>query len=253
MNKLGIVLLIGIAYFVQLEDVLSKHRHQVKIDSLRQDTVLLEEVNISTGYQVLPAERVTGSFERVDSAVLNRQITTDVISKLDGVLPGLIFDTRGPTTRLRVRGLSTLGTTDSRPLIVVDNFPYEGDLNTLNPNDIASVTLLKDAAAASIWGARAGNGVLVITTKQGRFNQSFKLSATSNLTMQEKPDLFYVPQISSSDFIDNEIMLFNAGVYDSRLMDARSWPVVTPVVELLDQQRNGTISEPEAASRIDQF
>ncbi|MEC3881950.1 SusC/RagA family TonB-linked outer membrane protein [Parapedobacter sp. 10938] len=253
MNKLGIVLLTGIAYLIQSEDVLSKHRYQVKIDSLRRDTVILEEVKVSTGYQVLPAERVTGSFERVDSAVLNRQITTDVISKLDGVLPGLIFDTRGPATQLRVRGLSTLGTTDSRPLIVVDNFPYEGDLNTLNPNDIESVTLLKDAAAASIWGARAGNGVLVITTKQGRFNQSFKLSATSNLTLQEKPDLFYVSQISSSDFIDNEIVLFNAGVYDSRLMDARSWPVVTPVVELLDQQRNGTISEPEAASRIDQL
>src|SRR5690606_32623961 len=138
--------------------------------------------------------------------------------------------------------LSSLSATQGYPLIVVDNFPYEGDLNNINPNDVASVTLLKDAASASIWGARAGNGVLIITTKKGHFNQPFTLSATSNLTIREKPDLFYTPEISPSDFIDNEIMLFNQGVYDSDLMDTRSWPVVTPVVELLDRQRRGMVT-----------
>jgi TonB-linked outer membrane protein, SusC/RagA family len=223
---------------------------QSEADSLRRDTVMLEEVEISTGYQTLPAERMTGSFERVDEKLFNRQISTDVISRLDGLVPGMLFDKRGATDRLLVRGLSSLGNSDSRPLIILDNFPYEGDLDAINPNDVASVTLLKDAAAASIWGARAGNGVLVITTKRGRFGQPFRLSATANVTLQEKPDLFYRPQIASTDYIDNEIMLFNRGVYDAALMNTRTWPAVTPVVEILDQQRRGLLSEAEATARI---
>lgn len=222
-------------------------------DSLDRDTVMLEEIVVSTGYQTLPPERLTGSIEHLDEKSLARQIAPDVVSRLDGTLSGVLFDRRSGGQRLLVRGLSSLSATQGYPLIVVDNFPYEGDLNNINPNDVASVTLLKDAASASIWGARAGNGVLVITTKKGHFNQPFTLSATSNLTIREKPDLFYTPEISSSDFIDNEIMLFNQGVYDSDLMDTRSWPVVTPVVELLDRQRRGMITEQEVNDRIAEY
>lgn len=222
-------------------------------DSLDRDTVMLEEIVVSTGYQTLPSERLTGSFEYLDEKSLARQIAPDVVSRLDGTLPGVLFDRRSGGDRLLVRGLTSLNAAQGYPLIVVDNFPYEGDLNTINPNDIASVTLLKDAASASIWGARAGNGVLVITTKKGHFNQPFTLSIASNLTVREKPDLFYTPQISSSDFIENETMLFNQGVYDSDLMDTRSWPVVTPVVELLDRQRRGMMTEQEVNDRIAQY
>lgn len=225
---------------------------QTMVDTLARDTVVLEEIEVSTGYQTLPAERMTGSFERLDEKQLNRQIATDVISRLDGLMPSMLFDKRGAAANgMLVRGLSSLSTIASRPLIILDNFPYEGDLDAINPNDVASVTLLKDAASASIWGARAGNGVLVITTKSGRFNQPFRLSATSNLTVQEKPDLFYEPRIASTDFIDNEIMLFDRGVYDAQLMNTRTWPAVTPVVDILDQQRRGLISEGEATALID--
>src|SRR3546814_10547765 len=151
-------------------------------------------------------------------------------------MPGILFDKRGPSDGLRVRGLSSIGLTDSRPLIILDNFPYEGDLDAINPNDVASVTLLKDAASASIWGARAGNGVLVITTKRGRFAQPFQLSATSNITIQEKPDLFYQPQVASTDYIDIEKMLFERGVYNSALSNTHTWPVVSPVVDILDRK-----------------
>lgn len=63
-----------------------------------------------------------------------------------------------------IRGISTINGPKS-PLIVVDNFPYEGDISNINPNMVESITVLKDASAASIWGARAANGVIVITTK----------------------------------------------------------------------------------------
>lgn len=223
---------------------------QVQQDSLQRDTVLLEEVEVSTGYQTLPAERATGSFEQVSEKLFNRQVSTDVISRLDGIMPSLLFDKRGPTDVLRVRGLSSVGLSDSHPLIILDNFPYEGSLDAINPNDVASVTLLKDAASASIWGARAGNGVLVITTKKGRFDQPFQLSATSNVNIQEKRDLFYQPQVASTDYIDIEKMLFSDGVYDSKLSNTRTWPVVTPVVDILDAQRRGLLTEAEARAKI---
>src|SRR5690606_3787568 len=83
------------------------------------------------------------------------------------------------------------------------------NLANLNPNDIEDITVLKDAAAASIWGARAGNGVIVITTKKGRFKQPVKMEFNSTLLIQEKPDLSEIPRISSADYIDVEESLFN--------------------------------------------
>src|SRR6202035_3825450 len=94
------------------------------------------------------------------------------------------------------------------PLIVVDNFPYNGNIYNINPDDVESVTILKDAAAASIWGAYSGNGVIVITTKKGKFDQAPKLQFNSSVTSNNKPDLYYTPILTSSDYIDIEQYLF---------------------------------------------
>jgi TonB-dependent starch-binding outer membrane protein SusC len=219
--------------------------------SLKETVSSLEEVTVSTGYQSLPKERATGSFELINEELLNRQISPDVISRLDGIAPGVLFDRRGGAKQsFQIRGLSTVTSEISQPLIVVDNFPYEGDINNINPNDIASITLLKDAAAASIWGARAGNGVLVITTKKGSFNKPLQFSLTSNTTMTEKPDLFYAPQISSKTFIETERFLFDNGYYNASLTNTRNWPVLTPVVELLEQAKKGEIGTQELETAL---
>jgi TonB-linked SusC/RagA family outer membrane protein len=136
------------------------------------------------------------------------------------------------------------------PLIVVDNFPYEGNLNNINPDDVESITLLKDAAAASIWGARAGNGVIVITTKKGRFNTNLKLSVTSNISYTQKPDLFAVPSMAATDEIDVEEFLFAKGYYNNNINNTTTRPVLSPVVELLVKQKNNILSATEAAARI---
>src|SRR5690606_37904197 len=116
----------------------------------------------------------------------------DILQRLDGVAAGVQFVTPNGSeaSDIRIRGLATIQS-DASPLIVVDNFPYEGDITSINPNDIDNITILKDAAAASIWGARAGNGVIVITTKQGRYGQKSQISATSNVTVGQKPNLLY--------------------------------------------------------------
>src|SRR5690606_34138284 len=131
-----------------------------------RDTITIDEVQVSTGYQRIPKERATGSFVQIDNKLLNRRVSTTIAERLDAIAPGLQSDNRAGNQQLNIRGLSSFSGTGGSPLIVVDNFPYEGDINNINPNDVESVTLLKDAAAASIWGSRAGNGVIVITMKK---------------------------------------------------------------------------------------
>lgn len=211
----------------------------------------LDEVSVvSTGYQGLPKERATGSFSKVDNATFNRQVSTDVISRLKGIAPSVLFDERSGTPKLTIRGQATIFGND-QPLIVVDNFPYEGDINNINPNDIEDIDILKDAAAASIWGVRAGNGVIVIKTKKGRSNQPMEIGFASNVTLGEKPDLWYIPRIASTDFIDIEKMLFDKGYYNTIISNTAANRPYSPVVEILNDQRSGRITAQQANVRID--
>src|SRR5690606_1744230 len=149
----------------------------------------LEEVVVNNGYQFIPKERATGSFSTINNAQLQERISHDILDRLEGMAPGVQFDRRNGTTTLNIRGINSLSSGLIAPLIVVDNFPYEGDLSAINPNDIESVALLKDAAATSIWGARAGNGVIVINLKKPKESQ--RINFESNLTITDKPDLKY--------------------------------------------------------------
>jgi TonB-linked SusC/RagA family outer membrane protein len=210
--------------------------------------------SISTGYQTISKDRVNGSYFVVDSAAFNRRVSGDPISRLEGIVPGLLFNRNvsggGTNLNLSIRGHSTILAND-QPLIVVDNFPYDGDINNINPNDIESITILKDASAASIWGARSGNGVIVITTKKGKRYQPLTMELNSNLTIGNKPDLYYSPNfIASNDYINIEQTLFGMGFYNSNLTSS-SKPVVSPVVRILARQRAGQITAAEATQQID--
>lgn len=217
-------------------------------------------VTVSTGYEKLPKERATGSFEFISKEEINRRVGPDILSRLEGVTTSIFFDRRSMSpsetgTKLNgiiIRGISTLTEFPEAvktPLIVVNNFPYEGDINNINPNDVESVTILKDAAASSIWGARAANGVIVITTKQGEFNQPTRLTLNTNITYSKKPDLFYYPRMSSDDYVGVESFLFNQGFYDGSLLDPY-YPSVSPVVEILARRRDGLISSADSAAQI---
>ncbi|WP_188927570.1 SusC/RagA family TonB-linked outer membrane protein [Dyadobacter endophyticus] len=212
----------------------------------------LSEVIVSIGYQQLPKERATGSFAQVDQKLFNRSVGPDVISRLADVTPGLIFNRGivkpGSQTNISIRGQSTIFA-KADPLIVLDNFPYTGDLNAINPNDIESVTVLKDAAAASIWGAQSANGVIVITTKKAAYEQPLRVSLNTSLTVTQKPDPFYLPRMSSSQVIDMEQLLFSRGYYKTA-ENSPGKPALTPVVELLIAARDGKISAGSADAQI---
>lgn len=211
---------------------------------------IMQEVEVvSTGYQQLPRERATGSFATVDKELFNQQVGTDILSRLPAITNSMVMDNgRLLSGQMIVRGLSTIsGPKD--PLIVVDNFPYDGDITNINPNIVESITVLKDASASSIWGARAANGVIVITTKSGQFNQPTTLEFNSNLMLGAKPDLGYIRQMSSNDFINVEQELFSRNFYNSQI-NAANRPVISPVVDLLNKVRNGELSEEQGQQQI---
>lgn len=212
----------------------------------------LDEVVVNTGFQYIPKERATGSFSYIDNKTLNLQPGTNILDRLNGVSSGLLFDYSKNTSDNRklnfnVRGLSTINGPQD-PLIVVDNFPYEGDINNINPNSVESITILKDAAAASIWGTRAGNGVIVITTKRGHFNQPVKIEFNTNVRVTEKPNLFYLPQMSTSDYIDVEEMLYSQGYFSSAAGNVYS--ALTPVADILYRRDNGLLTSDAANAQI---
>ncbi len=214
---------------------------------LEPKELALEEVIVySDGYQSLPKERATGSFEMITNKVLNQRSSLNIIDRLESTVPGLQFDRRKSATAINVRGLGSFSDALLKPLIILDNFPYEGELSNINPNDIESVTVLKDAAASSIWGARAGNGVIVLKSKHNAEKSSEKWEAGVSFMITERPDLDYVQQMSSADFIGVEQQLYEKGFYKSALSNNSPSYLFSPVVKLLHDIDLGKISKAEA-------
>jgi len=224
----------------------------------------IEEVEVvSTGYQKIPKERATGSFEFVDNKLLNRKVSTDFVSRLEDVVPGLASmkyrpNNRGELLNINIRGQSTL-MSEAWPLIVIDGVPYENNLNdygigtfnNINPNDIENVTILKDAAAASIWGARAGNGVIVITTKRAKFNEKSQLSVNANVSVRQKPDLYYLPQMRTTDHIDLTQLFFDKERFDWDLNNWTSNP--EPIIKMMDRHKKNLITDDVLNAELDRL
>jgi len=213
---------------------------------LKERVNVLQEVEVSTGYYRIPKERATGSFEMINSDLLNRNPDPNIIERLEGISSVLQFDRSinsgefSTDPKLRLRGLSTINS-QTEPLIILDNFPYEGSLNSINPNDVESITLLKDASAASIWGARAGNGVIVITTKKGKFAQSNNLVFGSTWQLSQRPDLLYSRDyLPSASMLDVEDKLFELDNFD-----ASDYSALPEYITLLMDRKNSAISEKE--------
>ncbi|MBN8666757.1 MAG: SusC/RagA family TonB-linked outer membrane protein [Chitinophagales bacterium] len=209
----------------------------------------------NTGYGVIDRDH-PGSFDVIDNKLLNRRVSTSIMERIENLTPGLSFETpsepRGDNPYgILIRGRNSIFSSVA-PLIVVDNFPFDGNINTINPNDIEAITILKDAASAARWGARAGNGVIVITTKRGASSQP-RININSNFTFQGRPDLSKKPRIGTDDYIELEKWLFDQGFYDGDINNTFQRPPLTPVVELLLQKRNGSITAAEAEAGINSF
>ncbi|NCD13229.1 MAG: SusC/RagA family TonB-linked outer membrane protein, partial [Epsilonproteobacteria bacterium] len=132
------------------------------------DSELLDEVLV-VAFGTAKKSAFTGSAKVVDSEQLSKSQVTSVTNALAGAVPGLQLTSNsgapGSTASIKIRGFSSLNAGND-PLIIVDGAPYSGDLSNLNPNDVESMTVLKDAASNALYGARGANGVIMITTKK---------------------------------------------------------------------------------------
>ena len=134
---------------------------------LEEDAVMLEET-VVTGYSVQRKADLTGSISVVDMDDLAKQNENNPIKALQGRIPGMNITADGNpsgSTTVRIRGVGTLNNND--PLYIIDGVPTKAGMHELNGNDIESIQVLKDASSASIYGSRAANGVIIITTKKG--------------------------------------------------------------------------------------
>lgn len=203
--------------------------YEIKVDGrtdlttirVKIKVLMLEEasITVNTGYQSLSKERSTGSFAKPDMKVLaERSTSMNIIQRLDGLIPGLTINNASQSRNpVSIRGLTTIGLMDGasnitgtsrNPLYVADGVPID-DISSINPQDVADITVLKDATAASIWGSRASNGVIVITTKKGSAGEKIKVQYDAFYNYQGRPDLDYTPVLTGKQFIETAKELFD--------------------------------------------
>lgn len=154
---------------------------------LEEDSELLDEV-VVVGYQTVRKADLTGAVSVVSTKSLETSSDTDPMRALQGKVPGMTITGNGSpsgTGSVRIRGIGSFNASQD-PLFVIDGVPTTATLNSLNMNDIESMQVLKDAASASIYGSRAANGVIIITTKKGKAGKENKVnvSFSTNLTAQ---------------------------------------------------------------------
>ncbi|MGN0235117.1 MAG: SusC/RagA family TonB-linked outer membrane protein [Paludibacteraceae bacterium] len=144
---------------------------------MHEATEVIQEV-VVTGYGNVSKGSYAGSAQAVDAETIEKKSPTEISKALAGEVAGVqVINTSGqPGTNatIRIRGVGSLNGS-SAPLYVVDGVPYDGDISAIDPGDIASTTILKDASAASLYGARGANGVIVITTKKGNSGDEGKI------------------------------------------------------------------------------
>lgn len=168
---------------------------------LKEDSQLLNEV-VVVGYGVQKRSDVTGAVVSIKPSDLEDMPATNIVQSLQGKLPGLnITNTGGSaegSTRMRVRAQNSINA-DSEPLIILDGIQYSGFLSEINPSDIESIEILKDASSAAIYGAKAANGVLLITTKKGALG---KTSIAFNSTLSFSNAINKPHMMNSAEFVE---------------------------------------------------
>ncbi|MCD0490388.1 SusC/RagA family TonB-linked outer membrane protein [Pedobacter sp. MC2016-14] len=248
------------------------------IINLQPDVNMLQNVDIvSTGYQTLSKERTTGSFGVITAKELAKLPSPNVLQRLEGQIPGLqVSLTSGDrtfafnNTQLSVSSATrTVGKTDyginirgtgtisgeAMPLIVVDGAISELDISSLNPNDIDNITVLRDASAASIWGVRAANGVIVITTKQGTVGQAPAINFSATLMTADAPDLSYLRSMNAAQVLDYEKELVDKGFIVNTIPNSYTNAALlnSEGANLAIRLKAGTITQAQYDARVNEL
>lgn len=186
--------------------------------TLTEQTSKLNEV-VVVGYGTQKKVNLTGAVSTVSGDELNKRPVTNVTSMLEGTMPGVQINTGGgepgnENVTIRIRGIGSYSGASLEPLVLIDG--VQGNLNDVNPTDIDNVSVLKDAASASIYGSRGANGVLLVTTKQGKAGKMV-VQYDGNVGIY-KPTNMYKLVTNSATYMD----LFNEAHINSGITDPKS-------------------------------
>ena len=208
--------------------------------TLQPTQTTLNEV-VVTGYQTISKERATGSFAVVSQKDMKDKLQANLSDRMEGLVAGMVKY----GDQVTIRGISTIrgGTA---PLYVVDGMPFEGDIASINPTDITNISVLKDASAASIYGARAANGVVVISTRRGGTDNKTSVHYNGSVRFQPMPDVDYLNLMNSSELVDMQIKGFN--FYHTTTTNRRY--SLDPVTTLLYKKTNGELTDTELANEL---
>lgn len=194
--------------------------------TLQADAVLLEDV-VVIGYAAVPRRDLTGSVTSVSSKELSKVPVSDVTQALAGRMAGVMVQqsegTPGASISVRVRGGISI-TQSNEPLYIIDGFPSEDGMTTLDPAEIETIDVLKDASATAIYGARGANGVVVITTKNGS-KASGKATVTFDSYVGVKKIANKLDVLNAYEFakLDYERTLWRAGTGDGGSGEMAKW------------------------------
>ncbi|MCC8423590.1 SusC/RagA family TonB-linked outer membrane protein [Mucilaginibacter sp. UR6-11] len=279
---------------VELTDILvvsfvGYETKEVKVSDSKRDVLFviqlspgitkLSQVNVSVsnGYQDIPPERQTGSFEHITKEQLQHSSDPDLLKRLEGITTSMNFNNNlipnnsaasGKTTilgqqlnstlnNLTIRGKNTLqpnfdpNNPVGQVLVVIDGIATAYTVDQINPNDVEDITILKDAAAASIWGSQAANGVIVIRTKRGSYERPLSVSFNANVNVTDKLDLFSQKLMSTSDYIDAQVLAYNSSNPLGPVSANQYQFMASPVAEIMEQQHNGQITQAQANAQLD--
>lgn len=183
---------------------------------LHPDSEFLDET-IVVAYGTATRSSFTGSASMVNSEAIEARVATDVTSALAGAAPGVQVispsgDPASSEATIRIRGIGSMSASNS-PLYIVDGMPYDGSISDINPNDVESMSVLKDAAASAIYGARGANGVVLITTKRSRGQDAvikFDMRLGSNSRLIPQYDVIDDP---ARYYETHYRMMYNSQIY----------------------------------------
>ncbi|TLX76570.1 TonB-dependent receptor [Labilibacter sediminis] len=204
--------------FIGMQTVKEVVRDRTVINvALAPESEQLEDVMV-VAYGTTTKEAYTGAAQVVESEIIEDRPVTSFEKALQGTTAGLQVSSSsgqpGSTATVRIRGIGSLSA-NSSPLYVVDGVPMAGSLSDLNPNDIESLTVLKDAAAASLYGSRAANGVIMVTTKKGKAGKT-SISFNSQVGISSRVGDGYDLMNSSQIYEQTWMGLYNWALYQDK-------------------------------------
>ena len=236
---------------------LPKGSEELKRNVQMQTNFMLEEV-VVTGYQEISKPKMTGAVTTIMASKLDERYTTNIMDNLEGRVAGLSTY----NGKMTIRGTSSLYA-ETSPLLVVDGLPIEGSIDDLNPYDIESVNVLKDAAANAIYGARASNGVIVITTKNAKKAGKVDIDFSANLTIYENKNVDYADNfyMTPSQQVDTEANYWDYYFFnnDGEVADplastasgiAMGTSMISPIQYAYYQKALGNITDAELQSQL---